>query len=104
MPTELTENEMREALGLDTYVPPAEPPTPVVQFSPATREAPIRPKRPYPALRVVLRASKEFEGEETLFTYDAKTLSTFEAELQAKKAAGKEKFRYFELVSIKPVE
>jgi hypothetical protein len=104
MRTEVTEDEMRKALGLDTYVLSSAPPTQVIHFSAPTRETPIRCKRPSPILRVVLRANKEFEGEETLFTYDAKTLSTFEAELQAKRAAEMEKFKYFELVSIKSTE
>lgn len=104
MDTKFTEEEMRKALGLDTYAPPSEPPTPVIYISSPTREASVRPRRPSPALRVVLSVSKEFEGEETLFTYDAKTLSTFDAELQAKRAAEKEKFRYYELISIKRVE
>lgn len=104
MGTKLTEDEMRKALGLDTYVPPSEPAAPAIYISAPTRETSERPKRLSPALRVVLRVSKEFEGEESLFTYDAKTLSTFDAELQAKKAAEKERFRYFELVSIRRVE
>jgi len=45
-----------------------------------------------------------FEGEETMFVYDAKTLSTFDAEQEAKKAAAKEKFKYFEVLSVKRVE
>lgn len=101
MGTNFSEEEMRKALGLDTYVPPSEPPLPDIYISSPAREASPRPRRSASALRVVLSVSKEFEGEETLFTYDANTLSTFDAELQAKSAAKKEKFRYFKLISIK---
>lgn len=118
MSTGLTEDDMRRALGLDVPSPatpaPVEPePTP--EPAPAPAPAPVvvakeppapRPKakRLSPALLVTLRVTKEFEGEETLFVHEAKTLSSFDAEQEARKAAAKEKYKYFEVVSIKRVE
>lgn len=120
----LTEEDMRRALGLDEPAKPAEQPEPVIEFdlepAPAPKPEPefiiappaeVQPaaprpkvKRVSPALRVTLRCTKVFEGEETTFVHDAKTLSTFDAEQEAKKAAAKEKFKYFEVVSVKRVE
>jgi hypothetical protein len=53
---------------------------------------------------VTLRVSKEFEGKVEVFTYDANTLSTFVAEQEAKSEAKKKKFRYFDVVSVKPIQ
>ncbi len=52
---------------------------------------------------MILHATKVFEGEIEELVYDANTLSTFTAEQEAKAAAKKKKFRYFEVVSIKPI-
>lgn len=116
MSTGLTEDDMRRALGLDVPSPatptPVEPalkpepiptpaPAPIAKPTPAPRP---KAKRLSPALVVTLRVTKEFEGEETLFVHEAKTLSTFDAEQEARKAAAKEKYKYFEVVSIKRVE
>jgi ABC-type enterochelin transport system substrate-binding protein len=123
MSTGLTEDDMRRALGLDvpssaTPAAPAEPeplfepapekvaepePEPVVIAAPAPKPK-AKTKRLSPALVVTLRVTKEFEGEETLYVHEAKTLSTFDAEQEARKAAAKEKYKYFEVVSIKRVE
>ena len=122
MSTGLTEDDMRRALGLDIPSPttpaPVEP-EPVPEFIPAPAPAPVaapvpkeqpapkpkpKAKRLSPALVVTLRVTKVFEGEETLFVHEAKTLSTFDAEQEARKAAAKEKYKYFEVVSIKRVE
>jgi len=82
----------------------AEPePERVVEAAPAPKPKP-KAKRLSPALVVTLRVTKEFEGEETLFVHEAKTLSTFDAEQEARKAAAKEKYKYFEVVSIKRVD
>lgn len=51
-------------------------------------------------LRVTLRATRTFEGEEEIFTYDANTLSSLVAEQEAKGAAKKKRYKYFEVVSI----
>lgn len=107
----LSEDEMRAAL-----FGPANAPTPVptakVQES-ATVKTIAAPKpalrtnsksKPLsPKLRVTLRVTKEFEGVEELFVYEADTLSTILAEQQARAEAKKKKFRYFELVEVKPV-
>ncbi len=45
-----------------------------------------------------------FEGPEEVFVHDADTLSTLMAETEAKAAARKAKFRFFDVVSIKPVQ
>lgn len=117
MSTGLTEDDMRRALGLDVPSPatpaPVEPepkpePVPTPAPAPVAKKEPPAPrpkaKRLSPALLVTLRVTKEFEGEETLFVHEAKTLSTFDAEQEARKAAAKEKYKYFEVVSIKRVE
>ncbi|MET0610545.1 MAG: hypothetical protein ABWZ39_04700 [Pseudomonas caspiana] len=117
MSTGLTEDDMRRALGLDVPSPatpaPVEPepepePVPTPAPAPVAKKEPPAPrpkaKRLSPALVVTLRVTKEFEGDETLFVHEAKTLSTFDAEQEARKAAAKEKYKYFEVVSIKRVE
>jgi hypothetical protein len=119
MSTGLTEDDMRRALGLDVATPttPAAPepvaapiPEPIARAAPAPVEVKTPPaprpktKRLSPALVVTLRVTREFEGEETLYVHEAKTLSTFDAEQEARKAASKEKYKYFEVVSIKRVE
>lgn len=53
-------------------------------------------------MRVTLRVGNEFEGKTESFNYDADdTLSTLLAEQEATKAARK-KFKYVEVVSVKP--
>lgn len=54
-----------------------------------------------PKVVVTLRVGNEFEGKTELFIHEAHTLSTLQAELDATKTARK-KFRYIELVSVKP--
>jgi len=56
-----------------------------------------------PKLRVTLHVAKEFEGVAEVFVYDANTLSTLVAEQDAKSEAKKNKFRYFDVVSIKSI-
>lgn len=119
MSTGLTEDDMRRALGLDVATPtapaPAAPePVAAPMAKPEPAPAPVEVKAPpaprpktkrlSPALVVTLRVTREFEGEESLFVHEAKTLSTFDAEQEARKAASKEKYKYFEVVSIKRVE
>ena len=114
MSLELTEEEMRRALFGAT----APKNTPVaVEFAAAPAPVPVvapakpaggttaKPKAKFLSLklRVTLKVSKVFEGPAEFFVYDADTLSTFVAEQDAKKAAKQERFKYFELVSIKPM-
>lgn len=56
-----------------------------------------------PKLRVTLHVTKDFEGDVEVFIYDANTLSTLVAEQEAKNEAKKKKFRYFDVVSVKPL-
>lgn len=104
----MTEEEMRQAL-FGSGGPVALPKTPPAQL-PDIVNVPfagsIKRKganRFVPKLTVTLRVGNEFEGETELFTYESDTLSTLQAELDAKKIARK-KFRYMELVSVKPAK
>ncbi|MDI1328902.1 hypothetical protein [Pseudomonas sp.] len=108
MSAELSEEEMRQALFGSSIQPvPESLPRRVEQEAlakpqpkpnPRTVAKPLSPK-----LRVVLRVTKEFEGDVEVFIYDANTLSTLVAEQEAKNEARKKKFRYFEVVSVKPI-
>jgi len=102
MSNELSEEEMRLAL----FGPSSPSTDPVPAFVPPPAPTP-KPRRVAkalsPKLRVTLRATKQFGGDVEVLTYDANTLSTFTAEQEAKAEAKKKKFRYFELVSIKPI-
>lgn len=102
MKENLSEEEMRQALFGPSKKNESEPEK--TPEDPGSPEAPPRKvvKSLSPKLRVTLRVSKEFEGAAELFTYDANTLSTLVAEQSAKAEAKKKKFKYFELVSIKP--
>lgn len=51
-----------------------------------------------------MRVAREFEGEEEVFVHDANTLSTLIAEVEAKTAAKKKKYRYFDVISVTPVQ
>ncbi|ROM89394.1 hypothetical protein [Pseudomonas brassicacearum] len=106
--SELSEEEMRQALfGLSNQSDPQSSPKrlePLVlekpQPSPKFRSIakPLSPK-----LRVTLHVTKEFEGDVEVFIYDANTLSTLVAEQEAKSQAKKKKFKYFDVVSVKPL-
>jgi hypothetical protein len=110
MSSGFTEEEMRRALGLSES--PAKPPTThpkppapatTTKVVPETKVVGSKPKPRSPRLRVTLLVSKEFEGETVEFIHDADTLSQFDAEQEAKKLAKKDKYRFFEVVSIKPI-
>jgi hypothetical protein len=104
----LTEEEMRAALfggnsRSATAIPPIETHTTVAK--PGVSE-PKRSgsNRSYSSrLRVTLRVSKIYDGTEEVFVHDADTLSSLLAEGEAKQAARKKKFKYFEVVSIRAV-
>ncbi|NWA02769.1 hypothetical protein [Pseudomonas gingeri] len=114
MSNELSEEEMRLALfgpsspsaePVPAPAPKSEPkpePTFVSTPPPAPKRRPVA-KALSPKLRVTLHATREFEGEIEVLTYDANTLSTFVAEQEAKNEAKKKKFRYFDVVSVKPI-
>lgn len=102
MSTELTEEEMRRALFGSTTPGPVEPETPKAVAVPSTNI--VKKKKPgalTSKLSVSMRVGNEFEGKTEIFVYVTSTLSTLQAELDAKKEARK-KFKYVELVSIKP--
>jgi len=108
MSNELSEEEMRLALfgPSSPSTDPVPAPEPEPTFVPLPAPTPkLRrvAKALSPKLRVTLRAAKQFGGDVEVLTYDANTLSTFTAEQEAKAEAKKKKFRYFELVSIKPI-
>jgi hypothetical protein len=107
MSTGLTEEEMRQALFGSSTPPAPQVPEPEVEIviPKAKTEAKPRPRaKPLsPKLRVTMNVTKEFEGALEVFVYDANTLSTLTAELDAKNEAKKKKYKYFEVVSIKPI-
>lgn len=106
MSSGFTVDEMRRALGLTaTHSSPSTPQAtaPASKVKSEPRVGGSKPKLRSPKLRVTLLVSKEFEGETVEFTHDADTLSQFDAEQEAKTLAKREKYRFFDLVSIKPI-
>ena len=110
MNTDLTEEEMREALfGSLTPTPrvnaPVTPP-PVADIAPAPSIKTLPKKKAVtaftPLLRVTMQVTNEFEGQTFELIHEADTLSTLLAEQQAVKVA-KKKYRYVEVVSVKPM-
>lgn len=78
--------------------------------TPNVVEQPSRPaakrkatKNFVPKLIVTLRVGNEFEGTTELFTHQADTLSSLQAELDAMKEARK-KYKYIDLVSVEPAK
>lgn len=108
MTSELTEEEMRQALfGSPAPVEqivftPVKAPTPAIE--PAQPVIPPQKKKVAktftPHLKVTLRVGNEFEGKTYEMIHEADTLSTLLAEQEAVKAA-KKKYRYVEAVSVK---
>jgi len=98
------EAEMRQALfGAGASAPlPEKAVLPIPVATPTKPRAVV--KALSPKLRVTMHVTKEFEGDLEVFIYDVSTLSTLTAEIEAKAAAKKKKFKYFDVVSIKPVE
>lgn len=99
MTVNLSEEEMRAALFGSSPSVAHDEKASVKPINPAP-EKPAARKYSSQRLRVTLRVTKFFEGEEEVFTYDANTLSRLIAEQEAKAAAKKKRFKYFELVSI----
>lgn len=97
----LSEEEMRKALFGSANMAGREPTSqaPITASTP-----PRRSKALVSRLRVALHVAKVYEGPEEVFVYDANTLSTLIAEAEAKAEAKKKKFRYFQVVSVKPVQ
>ncbi|QKZ06044.1 hypothetical protein [Pseudomonas eucalypticola] len=107
MQNDLTEADMRKALfgsaeALPTLPAKATPDSPV-HLQTATPQVKRKAPKPFtPRLKVVLRVGNEFEGKTYEFVYEADTLSTLLAEQEAVRAARK-KYRYVEVVSVKPM-
>lgn len=110
----MTEEEMRHALfgsaapAEQLTVPQIQPhaivAAPSTPSTPSTLASRRKEAKPFePKLQVTLRVGNEFEGKTELFTYEADTLSTLQAELDAKKMARK-KYRFIEVVSVKPAK
>lgn len=105
----LTEEEMRQALfGPASVAPSPNTGDEQTETLPPAAPSPCKPtsKRKssgsgIPRLVVTLYVGNEFEGKMELLVHEAHTLSTLQAELDATKVARK-KFRYVELVSVKP--
>lgn len=101
----LTEEEMRQALLGGLINTPAES----GNREPRPVSMPHQPKRAVahkslsPKLRVTLHVTKIYEGPVEIFVHTANTLSTLLAETEAKAAAKKKNFRYFELISVESV-
>jgi len=110
MSSELTEEEMRQALfgGVEVSVPATsvDAPDPVPESVVEPPAKPFVKKKAAnaftPRLRVILRVGNDFEGHTEEMTHEADTLSTLLAEQEATKLARK-KFRYVEVVSVKPI-
>lgn len=100
MTMNLSEDEMRQALfGSSPSTSETGNEAPAVNPAQAPVKSPPR-KSSSPRLRVTLKVTRVFEGEEEIFTYDADTLSRIMAEQEARNAAKKKRYLYFELVSI----
>ncbi|KEZ29297.1 hypothetical protein [Pseudomonas amygdali] len=104
MTVDLSEEEMRRALfGTSASAPAASEKPPTPEAIKPTPEKPAARKLSSPKLRVTLKVSKVFEGDEEIFSYDASTLSSLLAEQEARSAAKKKRFKYIELISVVPV-
>lgn len=109
MNSELTEEEMRGALfgGTDPVTQGlvlAQKTVPEISITSPTESAKQKQavKAFTPRLRVTLRVGNEFEGKMHEIVHETDTLSTLLAEQMATRAARK-KFRYIEVVSVKPM-
>ncbi|OZO01369.1 hypothetical protein B7453_27320 [Pseudomonas sp. IB20] len=104
----MTEEDMR--LALFGPAPPVneQPTAPLTQLHAIGDAAPAvagkrKQAKQFARLRVTLRVGNEFEGHTELFTHDADTLSTLQAELDATKIARK-KYKFIDVVSVGPVQ
>ncbi|MHC8324174.1 hypothetical protein ACYZT4_26405 [Pseudomonas sp. GB2N2] len=107
MNEKLSEEEMRHALfgssnECDSLTSNEPEPSVVSKQLPDSKPRNIA-KSLSPKLRVTLHVTREFEGDAEVLIYDANTLSTLIAEQEAKAEAKKKKFKYFDLVSVKPI-
>lgn len=92
----LTEEQMRDALFRDM-------PANSLKTNQAG-QAPKASERPRPSkLRVTLHVGKVFEGDMEVFVHESSTLSRLVAELEAKDAARKKKYKYIDVVSVQQI-
>ena len=96
MGADITEQEMRRALGLDSN--PLEPKQAVAVAVATKMNRPLSPK-----LRVTLTVKKG-NGLAERFVHDADTLSQFEAIEQAKKAAKGKKLTFWAMIGVEQVD
>ena len=100
----MTEDDMRQALFGSAHAEQiTDPQVHSDAIVVATSTVAIKRKvaKPFvPKLQAMLRVGNEFEGDTELFVYEVDTLSTLQAELDAKKMARK-KYRFIEVVSVK---
>lgn len=110
MNSEFTEEEMRLALFGEPEVSApvtaveAKEPSPEIVTEPPQKPVSVKKsaKAFTPRLKVTLRVGNVFEGATQQITHEADTLSTLLAEQEATKLARK-KYRYVEVVSVKPM-
>lgn len=109
MNKEWTEEEMRQALFGNAEISAPVSNASVKEIQPGVAAVPVSrvaknkvSKTFTSRLVVTLRVSNEFEGRTFEIVHEADTLSTLLAEQEAIKAARK-KFRYVEVVSVKPM-
>ncbi|WDG40870.1 hypothetical protein PUP72_19780 [Pseudomonas synxantha] len=100
----MTEEDMRQALFGSAHVEQLTDPqihSDAVVVATSTVASKRKVTKPFlPKLQVMLRVGNVFEGDTELFVYEIDTLSTLQAELDAKKMARK-KYRFIEVVSVK---
>lgn len=101
----LSEEEMRAALFGNAVASTGEPlrqPLDNLELIRAVKRTSSKPS--VSRLRVTLHVTKVYEGPIEVFVHDANTLSSLVAEAEAKAAAKKMKYRYFDVISVKPVQ
>ncbi|WP_239690206.1 hypothetical protein [Pseudomonas syringae] len=99
----LTEEQMRLALfGPDTPSAPKVVEATLVHPQLPSIPKPKAPKLPSstPKLRVIIHATRDFEGEIEVLIHESSSLSTLLAQQEAKQAAKKKKFKYVDVISV----
>ncbi|POQ01230.1 hypothetical protein CXB42_23265 [Pseudomonas syringae pv. syringae] len=105
---DMTEEEMRQALfgssGSAGHSATPQAQSHAVTKMPVPSEVRRKTTKNFvPRLIVTLRVGNEYEGKTELITHEADTLSHLQAEMDALKIARK-KYRYIEVVSVKPAK
>lgn len=97
MSADITEQEMRRALGLDNK--PLEAKQTKINNPPVARTRPLSPK-----LRVTISVRRGSSGPAESFTHVANTLSRFDAIEQTKAAAKARKLTYWALIDVESTD